>query len=76
MNAIAPAGLVKWLRAAGEPSRLRLLALCSQLGLSVSAMYKYTYRVKQMLHEEYLHVHPGEPGAHLPGRDDPEAISH
>jgi RNA polymerase sigma-70 factor (ECF subfamily) len=50
--------------------------VAQELGLSVSAVYKYTYRVKQMLHEEYLHVHPGEPGAHLPGRDDPEAISH
>jgi hypothetical protein len=38
-------------------------------------VYKYTYRVKQMLHEEYLHVHPDEAGAHLPGRDDPEAVS-
>jgi DNA-binding transcriptional ArsR family regulator len=28
--------LIRWLRAAGEPSRLRLLALCSQRDLSVS----------------------------------------
>src|SRR5262249_56168634 len=47
-----------------------------ELGLSVSAVYKHTYRVKQMLHKEYLHVHPSEPGAHLPGRGDPEAVSH
>jgi RNA polymerase sigma-70 factor (ECF subfamily) len=46
-----------------------------ELGLSVSAVYKYTYRVKQMLEKEYLDVHPAEPGTHLPGRDDPEAVS-
>jgi RNA polymerase sigma-70 factor (ECF subfamily) len=50
--------------------------VAQELGLSVSAVYKHTYRVKQMLHEEYLHVHPSEPGAHLPGDDDPEAVSH
>jgi DNA-binding transcriptional ArsR family regulator len=33
-----PAGLLKWLRAAGEPSRLRLLALCAETALSVSDM--------------------------------------
>jgi RNA polymerase sigma-70 factor (ECF subfamily) len=44
------------------------------LGLSVSAVYKYTYRVKQMLQKEYLHVQPGEAGADLPGRDGPEAV--
>jgi RNA polymerase sigma-70 factor (ECF subfamily) len=47
-----------------------------ELGLSVSAVYKHTYRVKQMLHEEYLHVHPSEPGTQLPGHDDSEAVSH
>src|ERR1700704_5759945 len=30
------AALISWLRAAGEPSRLRLLALCDQGDLSVS----------------------------------------
>jgi DNA-binding transcriptional ArsR family regulator len=33
-----PAILLKWLRAAGEPSRLRLLALCADAALSVSDM--------------------------------------
>jgi DNA-binding transcriptional ArsR family regulator len=33
---LAPAVLLKWLRAAGEPSRLRLLALCADAALSVS----------------------------------------
>ncbi|HEV8018677.1 MAG TPA: metalloregulator ArsR/SmtB family transcription factor [Steroidobacteraceae bacterium] len=36
MSVVAPAVLVKWLRAAGEPSRLRLLALCTEVALSVS----------------------------------------
>jgi ArsR family transcriptional regulator len=36
MNRIVPATLVKWLQAAGEPSRLRLLALCTEGALSVS----------------------------------------
>src|SRR6202047_2907656 len=36
MYSTAPPILVKWLRAAGEPSRLRLLALCADGGLSVS----------------------------------------
>ena len=35
---LAPAVLLKWLRAAGEPSRLRLLALCADAALSVSDM--------------------------------------
>jgi len=35
---LTPAVLLKWLRAAGEPSRLRLLALCSDVALSVSDM--------------------------------------
>jgi len=34
--ALAPGVLLKWLRAAGEPSRLRLLALCADGALSVS----------------------------------------
>ena len=33
---LAPAILLKWLRAVGEPSRLRLLALCADSALSVS----------------------------------------
>jgi RNA polymerase sigma-70 factor (ECF subfamily) len=48
--------------------------VAQELGLSVSAVYKHTYRVKQMLQEEYLHVHPDEPGADLPGPDDPESV--
>src|SRR6266481_1917599 len=36
MYSTAPPILVKWLRAAGEPSRLRLLALCAEGALSVS----------------------------------------
>src|SRR6267143_3283803 len=36
MYSTAPPILVKWLRAAGESSRLRLLALCADGGLSVS----------------------------------------
>jgi ArsR family transcriptional regulator len=35
---LAPTVLLKWLRAAGEPSRLRLLALCADAALSVSDM--------------------------------------
>ncbi|HUE49406.1 MAG TPA: ArsR family transcriptional regulator, partial [Steroidobacteraceae bacterium] len=36
MVSTAPPILVRWLRAAGEPSRLRLLALCAEGALSVS----------------------------------------
>jgi ArsR family transcriptional regulator len=36
MTSIRPAALIAWLRAAGEPSRLRLLALCAEGALSVS----------------------------------------
>jgi len=36
MERSSPEGLVKWLRASGEPTRLRLLALCAEAGLSVS----------------------------------------
>ncbi|HET7758084.1 MAG TPA: metalloregulator ArsR/SmtB family transcription factor [Steroidobacteraceae bacterium] len=36
MNLIPPARLVAWLRAAGEPSRLRLLLLCREGALGVS----------------------------------------
>ena len=35
---LAPTVLVRWLRAVGEPSRLRLLALCADAALSVSDM--------------------------------------
>ena len=35
---LASTVLLKWLRAAGEPSRLRLLALCADAALSVSDM--------------------------------------
>ncbi len=35
MESVAPSGMICWLRAAGEPSRLRLLALCAQGELSV-----------------------------------------
>jgi len=35
---LAPTVLLRWLRAAGEPSRLRLLALCADAALSVSDM--------------------------------------
>ncbi len=36
MQSVVPATLVKWLRAAGEPSRLRLLSLCAEGPWSVS----------------------------------------
>jgi ArsR family transcriptional regulator len=36
MNSVRPATLIARLRAAGEPSRLRLLALCAERALSVS----------------------------------------
>lgn len=36
MESIAPDRMIRWLRACGEPSRLRLLALCAQGALSVS----------------------------------------
>jgi ArsR family transcriptional regulator len=36
MTPVRPATLVTWLRATGEPSRLRLLALCAERALSVS----------------------------------------
>jgi DNA-binding transcriptional ArsR family regulator len=38
MNSVAPSDLIVWLRAAGEPSRLRLLALCTNGALSVSEL--------------------------------------
>ena len=36
MDRVAPAVLLKWLRASGEPTRLRLLSLCLEATLSVS----------------------------------------
>lgn len=36
MNTTRPSQLVAWLKAAGEPSRLRLLALCAEGALTVS----------------------------------------
>src|SRR5215472_11292073 len=36
MNATSPAQMLAWLRAAGEPSRLRLLALCVEGAFTVS----------------------------------------
>jgi len=36
MNLVRPAVLVQWLRAAGEPTRLRLLMLCAEVQGSVS----------------------------------------
>jgi RNA polymerase sigma-70 factor, ECF subfamily len=44
------------------------------LGLSVSAVYKDTYRVKQMLHKEYLHVHANDHETALSGRGDSAAV--
>lgn len=38
MSRESPAVLLRWLRAAGEASRLRLLALCAETALSVSDM--------------------------------------
>jgi RNA polymerase sigma-70 factor (ECF subfamily) len=49
--------------------------VAQELGLGVSAVYKHTYRVKQMLEQEYLNVHTGEPATDLPGPHDPEAVS-
>lgn len=36
MQVVAPTLLVTWMRAAGEPTRVRLLALCAESALSVS----------------------------------------
>jgi RNA polymerase sigma factor (sigma-70 family) len=44
------------------------------LGVTVSTVYKDTYRVKQMLQEEYRHVHASDQGIALPGRDDSAAV--
>jgi RNA polymerase sigma factor (sigma-70 family) len=44
------------------------------LGVSVATVYKDTYRVKQMLQEEYRHVHPSDQGISLPGSVDAAAV--
>jgi DNA-directed RNA polymerase specialized sigma24 family protein len=44
------------------------------LGVTVSTVYKDTYRVKLMLQEEYRHVHPSDQGIPLPGRADAAAV--
>jgi RNA polymerase sigma-70 factor (ECF subfamily) len=44
------------------------------LGLSVATVYKFTYRVKQMLQEEYHRVYANDPGIPLPERDDAAAV--
>jgi RNA polymerase sigma-70 factor (ECF subfamily) len=44
------------------------------LGVTVSTVYKDTYRVKQMLNEEYRHVHPNDQRIPLPGRDGSAAV--
>ena len=38
MQSVAPPVLIRWMRAAGEPSRLRLLTLCAESSLSVSEL--------------------------------------
>lgn len=48
--------------------------VAKELGISVSTVYKDTYRVKKMLHEEYGHVHPPAESS-LPGTDVASAIS-
>jgi hypothetical protein len=56
--------------------RRELSGACTEdLTQEIWLKYKHTYRVKQMQEKEYLDVHPGESGTHLPGRDDPEAVS-
>lgn len=49
--------------------------VAKELGISVASVYKNTYRVKQMLQEEYTHVHPGSQRSDVPERDDAEFIS-
>jgi RNA polymerase sigma-70 factor (ECF subfamily) len=44
------------------------------LGVSVATVYKDTYRVKQMLQEEYRHVHSNDQGIPLPGHGDAAAV--
>src|SRR5579871_2643581 len=38
MKLLGPLSLAQWLRAAGDPSRLRLLALCTEGALAVSEL--------------------------------------
>lgn len=48
--------------------------VASELGISIAAVYKYTYRVKQMLHEEYDHEHATAQRNDLSERDDVAAV--
>jgi RNA polymerase sigma factor (sigma-70 family) len=48
--------------------------VAQELGVSVATVYKDTYRVKQMLYEEYRHVHSNDQGISLPGRDGSAAV--
>lgn len=48
--------------------------VAQELEISVSAVYKNTYRVKQMLHEEYLHVYPHDYSSVLSKREDIAAV--
>lgn len=48
--------------------------VAQELEISVSAVYKDTYRVKQMLHKEYRDVHPRNQDAALPGPINPAAV--
>lgn len=47
--------------------------VAKELGISVSTVYKDTYRVKKMLHEEYGNVHATDEGG-LPGSDASGAV--
>lgn len=49
--------------------------VAAELNLSVAAVYKSTYRVKQMLTEEYGHAHPegGDPVSEPGGAEAPPA---
>lgn len=48
--------------------------VAEQLGISVSAVYKNTYRVKQMLHKEYCDVRASDEAPDLSGPGDPSAL--
>jgi DNA-directed RNA polymerase specialized sigma24 family protein len=48
--------------------------VAEQLGISVSAVYKDTYRVKQMLHKEYCDVRACDEAPDLSGPGDPSAL--
>src|SRR5262245_11497191 len=48
--------------------------VAKELGISTSAVYKDTYRVKQMLHKEYADVHPTREGTGLSEPDDPAEV--